>query len=257
MLEFLSEIMDFFHTTLNQTLFDLMTQLIQFCASGSNSFWENGFVTALINISVLTALFVFAVSFIIALFDVAEAAAEEKPVYVSSMIADFVKAFVFAGAAPYIGLFAMQLMHSLLLALNWSSSLETIFVSTTGLILSVVSVIAAVAFFFLSMKNSGLFFCQLLTCPLYVPSISRGDHSAMGAWMRLSVSILMTYFFQYLLFYCGLYLAFNGDFMGAIMPWCGMFGVSRVLDKYGFSAGSGGIGQTANLALQGAMVAFK
>lgn len=258
MQELLNFIWVYFLTQCNDLLLDWLTKLVSYCAAWSNTFWDNGFVVTLMNISVGVSMSVFMASFVITLFDVSEAAAEEKPIYVSSLIGDFIKSLVFAGAAPYLGLYAIQLLHNIIAGLNWAGSIEVIFGNIIGnVFFALITAIVALVFLYLSLKNSGLLFCQLLTCALYVPSICRGDHSSMGAWMRLSVSILLTYFFQYLLFYCGLYLAFNNDYKSACVPWFGMFAVSRVLDKFGFSSGSGGIGQAANLALQGAAYALK
>ena len=73
----------------------------------------------------------------------------------------------------------------------------------------------------------------------------------MGGWIRQALAILLNYFFNYLIYYIGLFLFVQGDLFSAVIPWAALFTVPRLLDKFGFSSGSGGIGQTLGIAVQG------
>ena len=116
-----------------------------------------------------------------------------------------------------------------------------------------ICIIASIYFFWQSMKNSGLMFLHMMTCALYVPSIVRGDQTAMGGWIRQAASIMLTYFFQYLMFYCGLYILYQGNLITALIPFITMFGVPRLLDKFGYSSGTGGVGNAVtSIIFQGA-----
>lgn len=250
---YLLEIWTFFQDKIMSGLFNLFSSVISWCATMSYEFWNESFVRALLNASIAVSGIVWAVAFIIMLLDVVEAISEEKPVFISSLAGDAVKALAFYFVAPNVGQYAILFVFEIVKRLNWADSLEATLkqylTSTLGSVyFGIVLLIGSIYFFFASLKNSGLFFCQLLTCPLYVPSIVRGDHTAMGAWLRQSVSILLTFFFQYLMFYSSLFLFFQGQPMAAIMPMLAMMAVPRLLDKYGFSSGSGGIGQTLSTA---------
>lgn len=250
---YLLEIWTFLQEQIISSLFSAFSSIISWCATISYEFWQESFVRVLLNASIAVSGLVWAVSFIVMLLDVVEAINEEKPVFISSLAGDAVKSLAFYFVAPNVGLYAILFVFEIVRRLNWADSLEATLqqylTSTFGSVyFAIVLVVGSIYFFFSSMKNSGLFFCQLLTCPLYVPSILRGDHTAMGGWLRQSASILLTFFFQYLMFYSSLFLFFQGQPMAATMPMLAMMAVPHLLDKYGFSSGSGGVGQTLSTA---------
>lgn len=84
-------------------IFDWISQSLSFMATGSSEFWQADLVGTLLKVSVVMSSIAFAVAFIVMLFDAAETAAEEKPVYISSLVTDCVKGLVFlnAGAVPW------------------------------------------------------------------------------------------------------------------------------------------------------------
>lgn len=245
-------------------LFDWMSDGLSFMATSSNDFWREDFVTVLIRVSVVMSSIAFAVAFIMMFFDLTETLAEEKPVYISTLVSDCIKALVFLNAAPYLGQFSLMLLFEILESLNWKQDLSTTLQDwiegiSGGFGLGyLVCIIACIYFFWQSAKNSGLMFLQMMTCALYVPSIVRGDQTAMGGWIRQAASILLTYFFQYLMFYCGLYLLFSGKLVVSLVPFITMFGVPRLLDKFGYSSGTGGLGSTvSSIIFQGASLVAK
>lgn len=240
-------------------IFDWISQSLSFMATGSSEFWQADLVGTLLKVSVVMSSIAFAVAFIVMLFDAAETAAEEKPVYISSLVTDCVKGLVFLNAAPHLGKFSMLLLFEILQELNWKDSLaETVngwmdAISSGFGIGYLICIIASIYFFWQSMKNSGLMFLHMMTCALYVPSIVRGDQTAMGGWIRQAASIMLTYFLQYLMFYCGLYILYQGNLITALIPFITMFGVPRLLDKFGYSSGTGGVGNAVtSIIFQGA-----
>ena len=237
---------------------DFFTNLVQWCAGASYSFWDASLVNVLLQAGAGVSILVWAVSLIIVIQDVLEAISEEKRVYLGSVIGDSLKAVVFSQASPFLGILVIKFLFQIMALLNWSDSLVAswtdLVAETAGFsrIMGIlITVIASGYFFYASIKNSGLFFVMLLLCPLYVPAITRGDHSAMGGWIRQALAILLTYFFNYLIYYIGLFLFVQGDLFSAVIPWAALFTVPRLLDKFGFSSGSGGIGQTLGIAVQG------
>ena len=246
-----------FETILSGTL-DICTNMVQWCASASVSFWDASLVNTLLQAGAGVSILVWAVSLIIVIQDVLEAISEEKRVYLGSVIGDSLKAIVFSQASPFLGILVIKFLFQIMALLNWSDSLvanwqSMIAVATgfSGILGIIITVIASVYFFYASIKNSGLFFIMLLLCPLYVPAITRGDHSAMGGWIRQALAILLTYFFNHLIYYIGLFLFVQGDLFSAVIPWAALFTIPRLLDKFGFSSGSGGVGQTLGIAVQG------
>lgn len=245
-------------------IFDWLTEALIFMATSSEEFWQEEFVDVLLKISVVMSTISFAVAFVMMLFDAAETLAEEKPIFLSTMISDSIKALVFLNAAPYIGRAALFLLFDILRSLNWRDSLlENVESWVAGIssgfgIGFLIFIIGSIYFFWQSMKNSGLIFLHMMTCALYVPSIVRGDQTAMGGWLRQSAAILLTYFFQYLLFYMGVYLIFTGGIIVSLVPFITMFGVPRLLDKFGYSSGTGGMGSTvSSIIFQGASLVAK
>ena len=206
------------------------------------------------------SILVWAVSLIIVIQDVLEAISEEKRVYLGSVIGDSLKAVVFSQASPFLGILVIKFLFQIMALLNWSDSLVAswtdLVAETAGFsrIMGIlITVIASGYFFLCTIKNSGLFFVMLLLCPLYVPAITRGDHSAMGGWIRQALAILLTYFFNYLiLLHRPVFCFVQGDLFqcpSSLGQLC--LQSPRLLDKFGFSSGSGGIGQTLGIAVQG------
>ena len=85
------------------------------------------------------------------------------------------------------------------------------------------------------------------------PHNVRGGQIAKTGWSRQADSVMITYFFQYLMFYCGLYILYQGNLITALIPFITMFGVPRLLDKFGYSSGTGGVGNAVtSIIFQGA-----
>lgn len=75
---------------------DFFTNLVQWCASASYSFWDASLVNVLLQAGAGVSILVWAVSLIIVIQDVLEAISEEKRVYLGSVIGDSLKAVVFS-----------------------------------------------------------------------------------------------------------------------------------------------------------------
>lgn len=102
---------------------DFFTNLVQWCASASYSFWDASLVNVLLQAGAGVSILVWAVSLIIVIQDVLEAISEEKRVYLGSVIGDSLKAVVFSQASPFLGILVIKFLFQIMALLNWSDSL--------------------------------------------------------------------------------------------------------------------------------------
>ena len=148
---------------------DFFTNLVQWCASASYSFWDASLVNVLLQAGAGVSILVWAVSLIIVIQDVLEAISEEKRVYLGSVIGDSLKAVVFSQASPFLGILVIKFLFQIMALLNWSDSLVAswtdLVAETAGFsrIMGIlITVIASGYFFYASIKNSGLFFVKVI-----------------------------------------------------------------------------------------------
>lgn len=125
-------------------------------------------------------------------------------------------------------------------------------VGSMVLIGAAVTSIACIYFLYQALKCFGAMFVQIMTAFLYIPGILRGDTTAMGSWMRQTVAIALSFFFKYLCFYLALVYLVQGNIYLTITFWTVMAASDKILDKFGWSFGTGGnLSGAANLAMQG------
>lgn len=143
-----------FETILSGTL-DICTNMVQWCASASVSFWDASLVNTLLQAGAGVSILVWGVSLIIVIQDVLEAISEEKRVYLGSVIGDSLKAIVFSQASPFLGILVIKFLFQIMALLNWSDSLvanwqSMIAVATgfSGILGIIITVIASVYFFY-------------------------------------------------------------------------------------------------------------
>ena len=129
---------------------DFFTNLVQWCASASYSFWDASLVNVLLQAGAGVSILVWAVSLIIVIQDVLEAISEEKRVYLGSVIGDSLKAVVFSQASPFLGILVIKFLFQIMALLNWSDSL----------VASWTDLVAETAGFFFSLCC----FCALCMC---------------------------------------------------------------------------------------------
>lgn len=240
----------------------LAAWLIEIINNNILSFFENDTILQLLNFSTWINLFVFGVSFIVVIVDIAEEIISEKPVYFGVVFTNAIKAFTFAVFARWIAVWSMDLANEITSAFGLSISADSFSlhadnISSTipGLATDAVSVpillllaviIAVIVFAVMSLKRFGTMLIHIFTSMLYIPDILRGDTTKMGDWLRQMISIVLTYTFIYLLFFLGCEFFYAEDIVIALACWLGMPVVSRVLNKFGWSSGSsGGFGAMA------------
>lgn len=146
--------------------------------------------------------------------------------------------------APDLAIIAMQL--SVTATGQMSIDYDTFRAQANGVLLdtaviSIIVLIATVAFFVYTLFAVGGIFIQAATVFLYVPDIMRGKDTAMGEWIRQTVAILLTFLFRHLLFVIGLAAALSGDVITMAVAWITMFSVAKLLQKFGASSGFGGM----------------
>lgn len=252
-------VIDLFSGGLQKVFLRITNTLLGWVNTSISSFWHDDIISGLINISKNFSRAIFFVAFIVMIIDILEDRSAEKPVYPGTVIGNIFKGLLFVELAPIIGQYSMEVGEKMLGVINLSQNFTSLGTAETilgiGLIDGIAVFIALVYFFVATLKRYSIMLIQILQATVYIPSIVRGDTTAMGGWLRQATAIILTYFFQYLLFYLGLFFFLQRNLLPAISMWLGMSQVPRVLDKFGLSMGSGGGSTVASLAQTGLMLA--
>ena len=242
------------------------------------SFFENDVIDAFMNFSTWINIFVFCISLLVVIVDIAEEKASDKPVYWSVVFTNVAKSFAFANFARWIAVLSMELSNKITsyfgISLNGSNfqndiseltriilSLspigQTISVNKTiiNIIFLLAVLIAVIYFAFSSLKRFGTMFVHIFTSALYIPDVTRGDTTKMGEWFRQMSAIVLTYVFIYILFFIGAGFFSDQNIIPCLACWLAMPMVSKILNKYGWSSGTQG--SFGAIAAQVGMVAIR
>lgn len=239
---------------------DIITVVFQWVIGSTSGFWANSSITQVIGFAQWTARVVFIVTLVVVVLDIAEDFTSGKQVYTSIIATNIAKGMGFVEVAPVLARFSIELSDKMVGRFNLSSQMrglnniydmiEDASGGAIALITAIVVLIACIAFLVMVLKRFGMMLVQILTCCLFVPSIMRGDTTAMGSWLRQTIAIAITFFCQYLLFYLGIFFWISRDTLIAFGLWLSMGMVTRLLDKFGLSSGTGGVFGSVTSAAQ-------
>lgn len=227
-------------------LIDLITTMLQWSVSLTGEFWSFSLVSGLVRFCVNLGRGILIATFLVVLFDIVEDVTAGRKVFASTAISNLFKAMAFVELAPRLGQYSLDLCDRLVVALNLkltseNTVIDNVVSAVAGLFAIIIAAFACGYFLFQTLKRFGTMLIQVMTSVLYVPSIIRGDTTAMGSWLRQTISIALTFFFQYFMFYLGITLIQRADsFLIGIGCWASMGMIPRILDKYGLSSGTGG-----------------
>ncbi len=241
------------------------TSILSYVTTPFNDFWDNPIIQGAVHFSQWVAYAVMGVSILFMIIDYAEDIAAKSSISISEMVMNIIKGFVFCLIAPQLSILAITLgarlagtldLTSMANALNSNQIVDAIKNTGVAQILWIIAcLIAFVVFLFITARQYGMMLIQIMTYALYVPGVVRGDTQSMGAWMRQTVAITITYLCQYFLFYLGMVFTTLNSLAGILVCWTGMAAASKVLNKFGLSAGFGGGTQVLSLAGQALRVA--
>ena len=241
----------FIEDQLKNSILTICTNLLTLISSATASFWTDATIKAFLDFSKWANFLVFGVATLFMLFDVAEEMASGKAIDYSMVFSNTVKAVIFAAFNSQIAIMSMALSDSVTSNLglklpkdakNIFDLLGTKYQAVEFLILILLVVLVAMAIFFvMSVMRYGAMFVHILSSSFYIPDIVRGDTTSIGAWLRQMVAIAATYTIQYITFYLGLYYLTMTNIIMCAICWTGMFSVSKVLQKFGYSTGTRGV----------------
>ena len=247
---------------LNEWLFNLIMDIVAWCMTSADVIWSDPIMTGLFSFVQWVGMGIFAASLIVMILDVFEDVSADKRAYGSTVFFNVLKGFGFTVAAAPVGRLAMLLAGQLADAFDLTSALDVeewaaaFAVQPTSSLFLIIVLIACIVFLYNSLKRYGLMMVQIMTFPLYVPGIVRGDTTAMGSWIRQTIAIALTFLFQYILFYLGCLFWMKYSLIAAMGCWIAITSVTRILDKYGLSTGTGGgVSSGVSLAMQGIQLA--
>lgn len=252
----------FFQTQIKNSLMSLCQQILKLMSSGLSGFWSETLIKAFLDFSKWTNMVVLAVSILFMLFDMAEENASGKSVDYSIVFTNTFKAVIFAEFNALFAQLSMSLADIVTTKLNFKlpentdkffNPISSYTSSADFLIFMFLAVlIATVVFFFMSINRYGAMYIHILSSSFYITDIVRGDTTSIGSWLRQMIAISGTYIFQYIAFYCGLYYLLDSKIVMCAVLWAGMFSVSKILQKFGYSTGTKGMLSSFNsMASQG------
>lgn len=262
---FLESILSWLNSFLLNKLTGFYTSILSYVTTPYNDFWNNPIIQGAVRFSQWVAYAVMGVSILFMIIDYAEDIAAKSSISISEMVMNIIKGFVFCLIAPQLSILAITLGSQLARTLDLTNMANAL--STNGdedilwhtgiaqIIWIIACLIAFVVFLFITARQYGMMLIQIMTYALYVPGVVRGDTQSMGAWMRQTVAITITYLCQYFLFYLGMVFTTLNSLAGILICWTGMAAASKVLNKFGLSAGFGGGTQALSLAGQALRIA--
>lgn len=213
----------------------------------TGDFWNEPVIEVFLNFSMTINFIVLTFSLLFFCIEIAQQSGRVNWLLVFS---NFAKVTIFIFFNRYIGLASIALADILTVNLNFSmeapkpSEIIAGIDGATGLIaaalLLIILLVAFIAFFLMSMLRNGTMFVQILSSSFYIPGILSGDNARLGDWMRQSVAISGTYILQYYMFYLGL-TYYATSLLTALTFWASMFAVPKILEKFGYPSGAGGI----------------
>lgn len=236
-------------TTIFQGMLDLATQ-------SCDSFWQLPAITTLLNTATYIGIFLWGAGLVMLVMDCIDAYMEQKQYIGKSVIESMISGLAFAAVAPQICKFSIILCSNVVSALDLAATasdtnyqvaiaaLAALPFLGEGIWVPLVilfGIIVCAVFFFVTLRRFGVMIIQCLSSPLYVIPITRGDNSILEGWIKQTASVVLTYFFQYFIFWFGWYciIAYGtGGTLPAFGMWLSIPFIPRILDKYGLSANS-------------------
>lgn len=250
-------ILSFLTMGFNKMLLKTYSDILGIAINPNVNFFHDPIVQGLISFSQWAAYAAMGVSIAFMIVDYGEDLAAGKNIALSEMLMNIFKGFIFYLISPQLGLLSLDIGRQLATSLDLSAYLQTNYtlMADMSIIWVVVSVIALVVFVFMSARQFGMMLIHIVTYALYVPGVVRGDSESIGAWIRQTIAIALTYLCQYVLFYLGLFYMIQGNIYGGVIGWSSMAAVKTVLNKFGMSSGFAGGSQVVSLAAQGLRLA--
>lgn len=236
-------------------ILDWLTMFLSWSVTPAQDFWSNPLVTGLITVVTWTGRALMFCAIIVMIVDAVEDVAAGKAVYASTIVGNIIKGMLFVELAPFVGKYAITLCDTLVTSIDigayTSNTTDLITAMQMSAPVLIISLIGCLVWLFQALKRFGSMLIQIVSCVLYVPSIVRGDTTAMGSWIRQTIAIALTFLLQYVLFYISLVFLLGGQWLLAIAMWISIGSVPRLLDKYGLSHGGGGMATAGHMAMQG------
>lgn len=240
---------------------NMCQEWIGISTSASDGFWHLPLMVAFVNFIRWVSVGMVAASTVMLLADIIEEAGKDRHIEWSTVIMNFFKGLGFALIAPSAAINMLMISSQLAGALDLSTALiytnDQMMDMPASLLL--IMLIACVVFAFMSLSRFGTMLVQVVSTPLYVSDIVRGETAAMGSWIRQTVAISLTYLIQTILFYLGAYFItmYAQPFLGYAC-WFALPNVARVLQKFGMSTGvTGVVSSAASVAQAGLQLAAR
>lgn len=237
---------------------NFFTSLISVVTQGVLNLFNTPILLDFVEMGILVGRLVFGATFLILLIDLLEEAGswkseQAKAIEWTTIFFNLIKAVVFMEFAPKAGIVCFRLIVESVSTFDPTPYLNGMLTSIPSMLIgALVGIVAVGGFAIVSVMRFGAILVQSFTVFLYVPDVVRGHTTAMGSWIRQTVANLLTFFLQYVMFFMGLTLCVDGQFVPACALWIVMCMLSKYLDKYGMSTGVTGAISTASHTAQSA-----
>ena len=254
----------------------IIGKLLEFCSTVislvnaiSISFFDNELIKIVLAFFGGLSLIIFASSLVFMLFDVVEEVSGSKTIEWGTVFINCTKALCFILVVPPGVMLSMDIGNNVIDILGVGAINNSLSDMVSGgllgmlgggtfnfmftLLIALLLAVGITFFFYISLLRFGNMFVQIMIANLYIPDIVRGNTESMGDWLRQTIAIAITYLIQYLLFALGLNFIVDkgftpehmGNFLLGISLWITMFGVSKLLNKFGMSSGVKGVVSSA------------
>lgn len=243
-----SVLLESWTTAIKGWIVNAITEVISIFETSLITFFNEPLIADSITFGRWLAYGIFAASLVVLLCDLAEEAGslkseQFKVIEWPTIFTNLIKAILFIEGASRLSIIGIQIGAQLTGQLNPNGYFNGIAFGSGfwDVLMPPIVLIAAVGFCCITMMRIGAIFIQAFTPFLYVSDIVRGQTTAMGDWLRQTISILLTYFLQHVCFVQGLIFFMNKSYISCLIVWVTMFGVSKLLSKYGMSSGITGV----------------
>ena len=275
-----------FEDWIKDSLLDFLQFVFNTLLSSSVSFWQNEVVDSLLAVVGTIANAVLVLSVLRMLISLAEEASTGTPIPWPTVFTTFCKAFIFANMIVLLCEcmydLSLQLIQSLPVGNltggdRWEQLGDMLVSSLPGMttvaLLPYIFILAflivgSIVYFVYSLLLFIHMLVHTVNGVLYIPDVTNGDTSAIGAWLRQGIAFSLTFITQSILFYIGMtYIVDtvgigldsikNGYGMLGAACMIGMFAVPKILQKYGYSMGIGGMLRSAGGIVMSGASAFR
>lgn len=211
--------------------------------NGNMEFWQDPTVSAVLSVSQYIGLVVMILSIPFLLSSIIQ---QLDSLDMKIVLFSVGKTFLFVQGSVLLGLLVFKNGLFFISDMNLNMDVSAIKDSVGGsLMLVLFATIGSVIFMVISLGRCAAMFIHIVSAPLYVPYIMKGDKQKLGEWISMAFVITVTYVLQYILFYLAMISMSGGSLIKSIILMIACFSTKAALQRFGVSMSGGGMHLTS------------